>query len=69
MLQHLIDDWKVKKDYYIVSEFLQNMDYKQVATELGKERSLMWKRQKSLKLDEYFAAEEVIRYIGGNLYE
>jgi hypothetical protein len=65
-LQRIIDDWRIKKDYYIVSEFLQHKDYKQVALDLNKERSLMWKREKSLKLEEYFAIKEVIRYIGGN---
>ena len=65
-LQRLIDDWSIRKDYYIVSEFLQHKDYKQVAIDLDKERSLMWKREKSLKLEEYFAIKEVIKYIGGN---
>jgi len=66
VLQRIIDGWKLKKDYYIVAKFLQHIDYKQVATELKKERSLMWKREKSLKLEEYFALKEVITYLGGN---
>jgi hypothetical protein len=66
MLQRLIDDWRIEKDYYIVAGFLQHKDYKQVATDLGKEPSLMWKRKKSLKLEEYFAIKEVIKYIGEN---
>jgi len=44
--------------------FLQQKDYKQVAEELNKDRSLMWKREKSLKLDQYFATKEIIKYIG-----
>jgi len=64
-LQSIIDDWKLEKDYYIVAEFLQHADYKKVALELDKERSLMWKREKSLKLEEYFALKNVINYLGG----
>jgi hypothetical protein len=65
VLQRIIDSWKLKKDYYIVASFLQHIDYKQVSSELNKERSLMWKREKSLKIEEYFALKEVITYLGG----
>jgi hypothetical protein len=64
VLQGLIDGWNIKRDYYIVTEFLEHKDYKTVATDLNKEPSLMWKREKSLKLDKYFAIKEVIAYIG-----
>lgn len=65
-LQDIIDDWNPDRDYYLVSTFLQYKDYKQVATILDKERSLMWKRNKSLKLDIYDALKEVANFIGGN---
>ena len=65
VLQRIIDGWKLKKDYYIVAKFLQHIDYKQVASELKKERSLMWKRKKSLEIEEYFALKEIIAYLGG----
>jgi hypothetical protein len=68
VLQGIIDNWKLKKDFYIVAKFLQHMDYKQVAIELNKERSLMWKREKSLRLEDYFALKEVITYLGGKNY-
>lgn len=63
-LQEILDDWKPEKDYYIVSSFLQKKDYKKVAHDLEKERSLIWKREKGLKLHEYFALKEVINYLG-----
>ena len=66
VFQSIIDGWKPGKDYYIVAEFLRKRDYKEVAIALNKERSLMWKREKSLQLNEYFALKEVIKYIGGN---
>jgi hypothetical protein len=65
-LQGIIDDWRPDKDYYIVAKFLQNRDYKEVALELNKERSLIWKREKGLKLEEFFALKKVINYLGDN---
>lgn len=67
VLQSLRDAWKVGKDYYLISEFLQLKDYKKIAEELNKERSLIWKRRKSLRMEEYFSMKNVIKYIGGDL--
>lgn len=64
VLQSLRDAWKADKDHYLVSGFLQGKDYKQIAEDLNKERSLIWKRRKSLKMEEYFSLKEVIKYIG-----
>lgn len=64
VLQNLIDKWRPGKDYYLVSEFLQHKDYKKVAKELSKERSLIWKRERSLKMEDYFSIKKVIKYIG-----
>lgn len=63
-LQSIIDSWGLEKDYYVVAEFFENKDYKKVASDLNKERSLIWKREKSLKIEEYFALKEVIHYLG-----
>jgi len=65
-LQDIIDNWNPERDYYLVSTFLQYKNYKQVAEVLNKERSLMWKRNKSLKLDIYQALKEVADFIGGS---
>lgn len=67
IFQSLRDAWKADKDHYLISEFLQLKDYKQIAVDLNKERSLIWKRRKSLKIEEYFSIKEVIKYIGGGL--
>jgi hypothetical protein len=64
-LQWILDDWNSKRDYYIVAEFLQTRDYKTVARELDKNNSLIWKREKGLRINEYFALKEVINYLGG----
>jgi hypothetical protein len=64
VFQGFIDDWKIDKDHIIIGLFLQHKDYKQVAEETNKDRSLMWRRERSLKLDQYFATKEIIKYIG-----
>lgn len=56
------DDWKLK-DYHIVSAFLKHRDYKRVAEVLKKNRSLMWKRERSLKMNEYLAIKNLIYLI------
>ena len=65
VLQWILDDWNPRKDYYIVAEFLESKDYKTVARDLEKATSLMWKRKKGLRINEYFALKEVINYLGG----
>lgn len=63
MYQSIVDDWKVDKDYELISSFIQFKDYKKVAEGLGKTRSQIWKREKSLKIEEYFSCKSVIHYI------
>lgn len=63
IFQKLVDSWRVDMDYHIVSGFVCGMDYKEVARTLDRERSLIWKREKSLHLSEYFAIKEVIQYL------
>jgi hypothetical protein len=67
-LQDIVDDWDREKDYNLVSKFLELNDYKAVALNLNKERSLMWKRNKSLKIDSYNALKLVANFIGGMPY-
>ncbi|OMP76727.1 hypothetical protein BW716_23310 [[Flexibacter] sp. ATCC 35208] len=64
--QGIIDDWQVDNDFEIVSSFLENTDYKIVAEKLNKNRSLMWKREKSLRYKEYVSLKQVIYYLGHN---
>ena len=64
-LQDITDDWNLTRDHDLITAFLKFGDYKRVAMELKKERSLMWKRKKNLKINAYFALKEVASYIGG----
>ncbi|WP_431295204.1 SatD family protein [Pedobacter sp. P26] len=63
LYQSIVDDWKVSKDYDLITKFIKLRDYKLVAEELGKTRSQIWKREKSLKIEEYFSIKSVINYI------
>ncbi|UII19065.1 SatD family protein [Fulvivirga ligni] len=55
----LYNDWN-EKDKPIAKSFLENNDYKEVADIFDKDISTMWRRQKSLKIDEYIIARNLI---------
>lgn len=61
--QHIIDNWNIAKDYKLISNFLKFKDYKIVAENLKKERSLIWKREKSLNLSSYYAVIEILENV------
>jgi len=63
VFQSIVDKWNVDKDYYLVASFLKEQDYKDVAVTLEKDRSLMWRRMKSLQMEEYLAMKKVISYL------
>ena len=60
VFQSLVNDWKVDKDYAIVSAFLQYRDYKKVSELTNRNRSLIWKREKTLKIESYYATKNII---------
>jgi hypothetical protein len=57
--QGIINDWK-EADHQLVLSFLRFNDYKVVAAKLDKDVSLMWRRRKSLKIEEYLAMKRLI---------
>lgn len=63
-LQGIVDNWIRLKDVYIASMFVNKIDYKQIAINVKKEKSVIWKRKKSLKIEEYLAVKNVLRYLG-----
>jgi hypothetical protein len=67
--QSIIDDWTPNRDYDLASRFIDNGYYKSIAFEMGKDRTLIWKRKKSLKIDEYNALKNLAYYLGGNQHE
>lgn len=68
LYQKLVDNWN-HKDYNLIVNFVLFEDYKKVAKELGKDRSLMWKRRRSLRIDEYLSIKEIASYLVSNVKE
>lgn len=57
--------WNPEKDRELLQVFFQNPDYKAAAVGLGKSRSLMWKRAKSLQIDAYHAVKSITYVAAG----
>lgn len=51
--------WK-PQDRELIAAFLVHKDYKIVAEQLGRDRSLVWRREKSLWMRQFFALKEMI---------
>lgn len=56
--QHFIDSWQ-PKDRATVSGFLNGLDYKELAKKLGKDDSSVWRRRKSLAIEEYLTCKSL----------
>ena len=67
--QNITEKWDVNNDYQIASAFIQLKDYKEVARELNRTKSLMWKREKTLNMDAYFAIKQIILTISSQYFE
>lgn len=60
ILDNIINKWDIETDFEIVASFLENIDYKTVASKLNRNRSLIWKREKTLNIKSYRAAKEIL---------
>lgn len=60
LLQLLVGQWKPEKDYELAYHFIRYGDYKKVAALLNKNRSLMWKRERTLNIESYGAIKNII---------
>lgn len=54
-----VDSWK-KNDYEYVKAFLNHMNYKEVAELFNVNISSGWRREKSLKMKQYYTIKEMI---------
>ncbi|MDQ3111549.1 MAG: SatD family protein [Bacteroidota bacterium] len=63
--QSIVDSWK-PKDLKSVSEFLIYGDYKKVAKIIRTDASSAWRRKKSLKINEFNSAKEIILFLATN---
>jgi hypothetical protein len=56
----LVDNWKLD-DYRLIHCFLQEKDYYVVSKKLDINRGTVWKKERSLNIQQYFAIKEVIK--------
>ncbi|WP_426092692.1 SatD family protein [Flavobacterium sp. DSR3-2] len=63
IFENITDKWSLKNDYELASNFIQFKDYKIVSEKMNKTRSLIWKREKSLHMESYNAAKNIIQTI------
>lgn len=61
--QGIVDGWKLKQDYFIAARFIEKKDYKTIANEVKRDKSIIWKRKVSLKIKEYLSLKEVLTYL------
>jgi hypothetical protein len=61
VLDNIINKWDIEDDYEIASTFLEYIDYKIVAEKLHRNRSLIWKREKTLNIRSYRAVKDIIQ--------
>lgn len=59
LVESLVSCWN-KKDYKLIKEMLCNDDDQSVAEKFTKNRSQVWKRRKSLRIDEYDILKKLI---------
>ncbi len=59
--QGIVDKWNLKNDSALISSFIRNIDYKEVSKDLNKNRSLIWKRGKTLNISSYFSTKEILK--------
>jgi SatD family (SatD) len=57
--QSIIDDWKVK-DYVLITNMINDNNNKYTAAKAGKNPSQIWKRKKTLKIEEYQILKKII---------
>ena len=62
IIQHFIDSW-YPKDKSTVTGFLQGYDYKALAKIHQKDESTLWRRRKSLAIDEYLLCKDVLHHL------
>lgn len=61
--QTITDQWNISRDAELIASLIKWGDYKIVAEKMNKTRSIIWKREKSLMIKEFFAIEKLIDFI------
>lgn len=61
--EKIIEKWNLERDYEIASNFIKHSDYKKVSEILKKDRSLLWKREKTLNIGAYNSIKDIIKTV------
>lgn len=61
--ENIVEKWNINKDYESVSNFIKYEDYKIISNMMGKTRSLIWKREKSLNIESYNSIKNIIKNV------
>lgn len=59
LLTNVIDSWRTS-DFQLLSEFIEHVDYKIVASVLDLDRSNVWRREKTLRITDYHMLKKLI---------
>jgi len=60
----IVQKWK-QDDYPLIAAFLDGHEYKRAAELVGRERTSTLRKYRSLRIDEYFACERLLRALSG----
>lgn len=61
-----VKNWR-KTDYETISYFLQGKNYRQIAKIIDRDDSSVWRKEKTLKMKEYFTIKELIKNLAYDL--
>lgn len=61
--QNVIDSWSNEDSKAMALNFIKWKDYKLIAEKTGKNRSQIWKKEKSLDISSYFAIKNILKYL------
>lgn len=59
--ESIIEKWNIERDYEIAYNFIEFHDYKIVSLKMKKNRSLIWKREKTLNMTAYHSVKKIIK--------
>jgi hypothetical protein len=59
------NDWH-EKDLSVASDFIKHQDYKILSSMYGKDPSTMWRKEKTLKMKDFYASRELINLMASD---
>jgi hypothetical protein len=60
----IVQKWK-QDDYPLIAAFLDGHEYRRAAELVGRERTSTLRKYRSLRMEEYFACERLLRALSG----